>query len=83
MRDEIDWLTSINQFKYQFHEDCKIFIEEFGDQGTRFKHRLHYYCVKGGVDFYELRHLHCRDREKNCGMQALWWQLSMTKSTNL
>ena len=48
--------------------DHNRFIKEFGDEGTRFKNRLYSYCVQGGVDFYELRHLHCCNRDKK-----LWY----------
>ena len=64
IRRELFLLCSPNKFKV----DRNRFIEEFGDQGTRFKYRLIKYCNLGGVDVNELRRLRCRNRHKK-----LWY----------
>ena len=64
IRRELFLLCSPNNFKV----DRNRFIEEFGDQGTRFKYRLIMYCNLGGIDVNELRRLRCRNRDKK-----LWY----------
>ena len=64
IRRELFLLCSVNRFKV----DRNHFIEEFGDEDTRFKYRLISYCKLGGVDVNKLCSLHCRNRDKK-----LWY----------